>query len=170
MEKEEEMDVMQGILKAIELPTTIKAGGARVYKKAKNDFNEDVTYIAECTPLVVVEHPDLSSKETYEVDYGDVHYEWKYVVCGVNFPEKMFYVTNTNKLTEEKGFTSDLVLIPSGNTNLTITENSRPGYGFTIIYQLRLWHCLARTLMTSFLVVQVLVAYILLMWLTCWKV
>ena len=100
----------------------------RVYKKAKNDFNEDVTYIAECTPLVVVEHPDLSSKETYEVDYGDVHYEWKYVVCGVNFPEKMFYVTNTNKLTEEKGFTSDLVLIPSGNTNLTITENSRHCY------------------------------------------
>ena len=26
-------------------------------------------------------------------------------------------------------------------TTLTITENSRPGYGFTNIHQLRLWHC-----------------------------
>ena len=50
-------------------------------------------------------------------------------------------MTNTNKLTEEKTFTSDLILIPSDKTTLTITENSRSGYGFTFIYQLRLWHC-----------------------------
>ena len=97
--------------------------------------------MVECTPLVVVEHRDLSSKEVYENDIGDVHYEWSYVTCGVNFQEKIFYMTNTNKLTEEKAFTSDLILIPSDKTTLTITENSRSGYGFTFIYQLRLWHC-----------------------------
>ena len=70
-----------------------------------------------------------------------MHYEWTYVVCGVNFQDKIFYMTNTNKLTEEKTFTSDLILIPTNKTTLTINENSRSGYGFTFIYQLRLWHC-----------------------------
>ena len=113
----------------------------RVYKKEKNEITGEITYMVECTPLVVVEHRDLSSKEIYENDISDVHYEWSYVTCGVNFQEKMFYMTNTNKLTEEKTFTSDLILIPSDKTTLTITENSRSGYGFTFIYQLRLWHC-----------------------------
>ena len=74
-------------------------------------------------------------------DIGDVHYRWRYVTCGVNFQEKVFYLTTNNRFTQDVPFTSPLVLIPEGKTSFSITENSRVGYGFTFIYQLRLWHC-----------------------------
>ena len=113
----------------------------RVYKKIKNERENEITYIVECTPLVVLEHPDLDTEEKIESDYGDIHYKWRYVVCGVNFQEKIFYTTANNRFTEDVPFTSKLVSIPSAKTSLSITENSRTGYGFTVIYQLRLWHC-----------------------------
>ena len=37
-------------------------------------------------------------------------------------------------MSDEKSFTSKFSLIPLDSTTLTIRENSRPGYGFTIIY------------------------------------
>ena len=113
----------------------------RVYKKESNEQNPKYSYIVECVPLIVLEHQDLNSPEIYNHNLNDVHYEWRYVTCGVNFAEKVFYLTTSNKLTEEKEFTSDLLLIPSKKTTLSITENSKTGYGFTIIYQLRLWNC-----------------------------
>ena len=112
----------------------------RVFKE-ENELTNELNYQIECTPIVIVEHPDLNSPETYIEDKGDIHYKWRYVTCGVNFPEKIFYLTTSNKLTEEKTFSSQLVLIPGGKTYLSIYENSRAGYGFTFIYQLRLWHC-----------------------------
>ena len=99
-----------------------------------------VTYKVECTPLIVIDHPELSSYEKDTITLGDVHYKWTYVSCGVNFLEKNFFLSN-NKFSNEKSFNSKLELIPSKNTTLSITENSRSGYGFTFIYQLRLWHC-----------------------------
>ena len=112
----------------------------RVFKE-EDELNDELTYKIQCTPLVVVEHSDLNTQEICEEDKGDLHYKWTYVACGVNFPEKIFYMTTNNRLTEEKTFSSKLVLIPGDNTYLSIYENSRTGYGFTLIYQLRLWHC-----------------------------
>ena len=112
----------------------------RVFKE-EDELTNETKYQVECTPIVVVEHSDLNSPETYTENKDDIHYQWKYVTCGVNFPEKIFYLTTTNRLTEEKAFSSELVLIPGGTTYLSIYENSRTGYGFTLIYQLRLWHC-----------------------------
>ena len=113
----------------------------RVYKKTLSEIDSSFTYIVECTPLVVLEHQDLTSTETIENDIGDAHYSWRYVACGVNFQEKLFYLTNNNRFGKETTFTSKLELIPSAKTTLSITEKSRTGYGFTFIYQLRLWHC-----------------------------
>ena len=113
----------------------------RVRKIVKSEIDNLFSYVVECTPLVVLEHPDLNSPETIENDIGDVHYKWKYITCGVNFQEKVFYLTHNNKFTHDVPFSSKLVLIPAGKTNFQITENSRTGYGFTFIYQLRLWHC-----------------------------
>ena len=113
----------------------------RVYKTEK-ELTGEISYVIECSPVPVAEHRDLSSPEIYINDkIGNIHYRWAYVTCGVNFPEKMFYMTNSNKMTEERTFTSPLILIPSNKTTLTINENSRTGYGFTFIFQLRLWHC-----------------------------
>ena len=113
----------------------------RVRKKVVSEIENRFTYIVECKPLVVLEHPDLNSPEMIDNDIGDVHYRWKYITCGVNFQEKVFYLTTNNRFTQDVPFTSPLVLIPGGKTSFSITENSRVGYGFTFIYQLRLWHC-----------------------------
>ena len=113
----------------------------RVYKKVVSERESQFTYIVECTPLVVLEHPDLNTEEKIIDDIGDAHYKWRYVTCGVNFQEKIFYMTHNNRFTKDVPFTSKLVLIPAAKTSLSITENSRTGYGFTLIYQLRLWHC-----------------------------
>jgi hypothetical protein len=75
----------------------------RVYKKESNEQNPKYSYIVECVPLIVLEHQDLNSPEIYNHNLNDVHYEWRYVTCGVNFAEKVFYLTTSNKLTEEKG-------------------------------------------------------------------
>ena len=114
----------------------------RVYKEDIIDEESTTfSYYVECTPLYVSEHPDLGSKEKLNKKIDDAHYTWRYVTCGVNFPEKIYYMTFNNRMAEEYSFTTDLVLIPSSSTTLSITENSRTGYGFTFIYQLRLWHC-----------------------------
>ena len=113
----------------------------RVYKELKSEIDISFTYIVECNPLIVVGYPELSTSEIYTKNLGDVHYSWTYISCGANFAEKNFYLTDNNKFLEEKTFTSEIQLIPTARTSLTITENSRPGYGFTFIYQLRLWHC-----------------------------
>ena len=112
----------------------------RVYKEILSEMENFVTYKVECTPLIVIDHPELNSYEKDTITLGDVHYKWTYVSCGVNFLEKNFFLSN-NKFSNEKSFNSKLELIPSKNTTLSITENSRSGYGFTFIYQLRLWHC-----------------------------
>ena len=113
----------------------------RVYKEVISEIENTYTYKVQCTPLVVEGQPGLSSKETLNSDLGDVHYQWTYISCGANFHEKIFFLTDNNNVSNEKSFTTQLSLIPSEETTLTIKENSRPGYGFTIIYQLRLWHC-----------------------------
>ena len=113
----------------------------RVFKEVLSEQENTFTYKVECTPLIVTDHPELSSPETYVKNLGDVHYEWTYVACGINFQEKNFYLTDNNQFTTEKSFSSKLYLIPSDKTTLSITENSPLGYGFTFIYQLRLWHC-----------------------------
>ena len=113
----------------------------RVYKVVESERESKFSYEVECTPLVVLEHPDLDTPEKITNNIGNVHYKWAYVTCGANFQEKVFYMTNNNRFTKDVPFTSKLVLIPSAKTTLSITENSRTGYGFTIIYQLRLWHC-----------------------------
>ena len=113
----------------------------RVKKNVDSEIENRFSYTVECKPLVVLEHPDLNSPETIETNVGNVHYRWRYVTCGVNFQEKVFYLTTNNRFTEDVPFTSTLVLIPGGRTTFSITENSRVGYGFTFIYQLRLWHC-----------------------------
>ena len=113
----------------------------RVKKIVESEVDNKFSYEVKCSPLVVLEHPDLDSPEYIAKNVGDIHYSWEYVACGVNFQEKIFYMTTNNRFTEDVPFTSELVLIPSAKTTLSITENSRTGYGFTFIYQLRLWHC-----------------------------
>jgi len=113
----------------------------RVYKHVDSELENRFSYVVECYPLVVLEHPDLDSPEMVDTNIGDAHYKWRYVTCGVNFQEKVFYLTTNNKFTYDNPFTSKLVLIPQGKTSFQLTENSRTGYGFTFIYYLRLWHC-----------------------------
>ena len=113
----------------------------RVRKQVVSEIENTFTYIGECYPLVVLEHPDLNSPEMIDIDMNNIHYKWAYITCGVNFQEKVFYMTTNNRFTQDVPFTSKLVLIPGGLTTFSITENSRVGYGFTFIYQLRLWHC-----------------------------
>ena len=113
----------------------------RVYKEVISELENTFTYKVECTPIVVDGQPGLSSQEIININIGNVHYIWTYISCGVNFQEKNFFLTDNNKMSDEKSFTSKFSLIPLDSTTLTIRENSRPGYGFTIIYQLRLWHC-----------------------------
>ena len=113
----------------------------RVRKQVVSEIENTFTYIGECYPLVVLEHPDLNSPEMIDIDMNNIHYKWAYITCGVNFQEKVFYMTTNNRFTHDVPFTSKLVLIPGGLTTFSITENSRVGYGFTFIYQLRLWHC-----------------------------
>ena len=113
----------------------------RVFKETVSEKDSRFTYKVECTPIVVLEHQDLTTTETILTDLGDRHYRWTYIACGVNFQEKLFYMTNNTQFQGETSFTSKLELIPSEKTTLSITEKSRTGYGFTIIYQLRLWHC-----------------------------
>jgi hypothetical protein len=95
----------------------------------------------DCTPIIVLEHPDLDSPEIKSNNLGNRHYVWSYVTCGVNFQEKIFYQTNNNRFSGEIPFTSKLVVIPSARTSFVLNENSPSGYGFTFIKQLRLWHC-----------------------------
>jgi hypothetical protein len=78
----------------------------RVRKIVKSEIDNLFSYVVECTPLVVLEHPDLNSPETIENDIGDVHYKWKYITCGVNFQEKVFYLTHNNKFTHDVPFSS----------------------------------------------------------------
>ena len=115
----------------------------RVHAEKTDDVPEhnEYHYYIDCTPIVVLEHPDLNSPEMYSNNIGNVHYKWSYVTCGVNFQEKIFYQTNNNRFSSERPFTSKLVLIPQANTTFVFTENSPSGYGFTFVHQLRLWHC-----------------------------
>ena len=114
----------------------------RAEKTDDNPQNNTYAYYAECTPIVVKEHPDLDSPEVYISKYPkDIHYSWQFVTCGVNFQEKIFYQTTNNRFTYEIPFTSKLVTIPAENTYFEFHENSPSGYGFTFVHQLRLWHC-----------------------------
>ena len=114
----------------------------RAEKTDDNPQNNTYAYYAECTPIVVREHPDLDSPEVYISKWPkDIHYSWNYVTCGVNFQEKIFYQTTNNRFTSEIPFTSKLVVIPAENTYFVFNENSPSGYGFTFVHQLRLWHC-----------------------------
>ena len=115
----------------------------RVHAEKKNDvpLDNEYDYYVDCTPIVVLEHPDLNSPEVYTNNLGNAHYKWSFVTCGVNFQEKIFYQTNNNRFSKEIPFTSKLVLIPSASTTFVFNENSPSGYGFTFVHQLRLWHC-----------------------------
>ena len=115
----------------------------KVYTKKKDDDPTDgsYNYIIDCMPIVVLEHPDLGSPEIYSNNIGDRHYKWSYAACGVNFQEKIFYLTNNNKFSNEMQFTTKLVDIPSDRTYFVLKEKSPSGYGFTFIHQIRLWHC-----------------------------
>ena len=115
----------------------------RIYtvKITDNPDAVDYDYYFDCTPIVVIEHPDLDSPEVYSKNLGNRHYKWTYVTCGVNFQEKVFYQTNTNRFSEEMSFTSKLVTIPPDDTIFVLNEKSPSGYGFTHVKQLRLWHC-----------------------------
>ena len=115
----------------------------RIHAEKKDDVpsHNDYVYYADCTPIVVLEHPDLNSPDVYISNIGDRHYQWSFITCGVNFQEKIFYQTDNNKFSSEKPFNSKLLVIPGDKTSFVITENSPLGYGFTFIHQLRLWHC-----------------------------
>ena len=114
-----------------------------IYTKKEDDVptTNVYHYIANCTPIVVLEHPDLNSPEIYSVNMLDRHYKWSFITCGVNFQEKIFYETTTNRFSSEIPFTSKLVSIPASDTTFVFKENSPSGYGFTFVHQLRLWHC-----------------------------
>ena len=115
----------------------------RVYTVKETDDPNlvDYNYYVDCTPIIVLEHPDLDSPEIYSNNLGRRHYRWSYVTCGVNFQEKLFYQTNKNRFSSDMPFTSKLVVIPSARTSFVLNEKSPSGYGFTFIKQMRLWHC-----------------------------
>ena len=115
----------------------------KVYTVKEDDVptNNVYHYYADCTPLVVLEHPDLNSPEIYQINLLNRHYRWTFVACGVNFQEKIFYETKTNRFSSEIPFTSKLVTVPDSYTQFVFNENSPSGYGFTFVHQLRLWHC-----------------------------
>ena len=115
----------------------------RVHSEKKDDIptHNEYDYYVDCSPIVVLEHPDLSSPDIISNNLGDRHYEWSYVTCGVNFQEKIFYQTNNNRFSKEIPFTSKIILIPSTDTQFVLNEKSPSGYGFTFIHQMRLWHC-----------------------------
>ena len=110
-------------------------------KQTDDPSKVDYDYLVECTPIVVLEHPDLNTPETNTTNLGNMHYRWFYVTCGVNFQDKVFYQTNNNRFSNEYPFTSKLVTIPSDKTIFVLNEKSPSGYGFTFVKQLRLWHC-----------------------------
>ena len=68
----------------------------RVYKKVESEKESRFSYEVECTPIVVLEHPDLDTPEKITNNIGDRHYRWTFVTCGANFQEKVFYMTNNN--------------------------------------------------------------------------
>ena len=66
-------------------------------KQTDDPTKVDYDYYVDCTPIVVLEHPDLDSPEIYSNNLGNMHYRWFYVTCGVNFQEKVFYQKNLIK-------------------------------------------------------------------------
>lgn len=59
-------------------------------KETDNPRYVDYNYYVDCTPIIVLEHPDLDSPEIKSNNLGNRHYNWTYVTCGVNFQEKFF--------------------------------------------------------------------------------
>ena len=74
----------------------------KVYKEVTSEIESFFNYKVECTPLIVVEHPDLTSDEIYIRSLGDVHYQWSYISCGVNYIEKNFFYLIIVKFLKKK--------------------------------------------------------------------
>ena len=84
-------------------------------------------------------HPERDPP-THTIELGKKSNLWYYVVCGVNAASGKMYLTKTNRVIDEIEFESSNS-IPLGTVTLSIKDNSKKGYGFTHLRELRLWNC-----------------------------
>ena len=108
--------------------------------KNNNDpYDNSFTYYASCTPMIDKSHPERDPP-THTIELGKESNLWYYVVCGVNAASGKMYLTKTNRVIDEIEFESSNS-IPLGTVTLSIKDNSKKGYGFTHLRELRLWNC-----------------------------
>lgn len=65
---------------------------------------------------------------------------WIYVNCGVNYTDKLFYVSN-GYFPGSSSFTSKNTIPSDDTVSMYISEDSPASYGITYIRQMRLWNC-----------------------------
>ena len=104
-------------------------------------------YYATCYPMADLSKPSndgAGQTLTYNFSaaggFNGHENRWVFFTCGVDQVNKTMYISQNNVNPNSSSFTSSNT-IPSGLTNLRLTETSIANYGITYFRRLRLWSC-----------------------------
>jgi hypothetical protein len=111
-------------------------------------------FIGSCYPLSDLSTPaNDGTPQTVQWTYTNGYNKWIYLTCGVDNIAKTFFVSNSNTVGSGASFSS-LNTVPASNVYLYINEGSTPGYGMTLLRELRLWNCYSCNTVNVYLAYQ----------------
>ena len=95
--------------------------------------------LVQCYPVINELYPNKDPTPQSFIE--DAMKGWIYINCGVNYPDRIMYITNTNANGISHQFTTENTIPILGTSILSFKETSINSYGVTFMAELRLWSC-----------------------------
>ena len=94
-----------------------------------------------CYPVVDIDNKQNDPQPTSFISHSSESGNWVYINCGVNYPMRKTYLTDTTSKKNERQFQTTNTIPPSNTVDLIFNENSPNSYGVSFMAELRLWEC-----------------------------